>query len=175
MSSNLTKFHAAADRVFNLTANDLFDRDDFLRGAPEGAYRVTRSIIVLVMRTGEGAWPQSVRQARFSMAKLIQSVRLTQIARMGHDQRLRHRLHPTSRRCSTSCRRHARLRNTGARRALFRPSFDPTALRPLPREASGLLRGRRGICLCRFIWEDCKGECCYAFTRKATATDTQEG
>ena len=33
---------------------------------------------------------------RSIMAKLIQSVRLTQIARMGHEQRPRHRLHPTS-------------------------------------------------------------------------------
>ena len=97
------------------------------------------------------------------MAKLIQSVRLTQIACMGHDQRLRHRLHPTSRRCSTPCRRHPRRRNAGARRALACLAYDPTArptiaLRPLLREESGLLRGRRGICLCRFIWEDCKGE-----------------
>ena len=93
---------------------------------------------------------------------------------MGHDQRLHHhRLHPTSRHCSASCRRHARLRNAGARRALFCPPFDPAALRPLPREESGLLRGRRGIYLCRFVWEDCKGEC-YAFTRKASATDTKK-
>ena len=55
MSSNLTKFHAAADRVFNLTANDLFDRDDLLQGVPEGAYRVICSIIALIMRVGEGA------------------------------------------------------------------------------------------------------------------------
>ena len=82
-------------------------------------------------------WPQSVRQARFSMAKLIQPVRLTQIARMGHDQRPRHHLHPTSRHCSTPCRR-----TQGSE------SLDPaTALRPLPREESGLLRGRRGTCL----------------------------
>ena len=39
----------------NLTANGLFDRDDLLRGAAEGAYRVTRPIIALIMRTGEGA------------------------------------------------------------------------------------------------------------------------
>ena len=51
-SSNLTKFHAAADRVFNLTANDLFDRDDLLQGVPEGAYRVICSIIALIMRVG---------------------------------------------------------------------------------------------------------------------------
>ena len=55
MSSNLTKFYAAADRVFNLTANDLFDRDDLLQGVPEGAYRVICSIIALIMRVGEGA------------------------------------------------------------------------------------------------------------------------
>ena len=41
--------------MFNLTANDLFDRDDFLQGAPEGAYCVTCSIIALIMRVGEGA------------------------------------------------------------------------------------------------------------------------
>ena len=40
--------------MFNLTANDLFDRDDLLRGAPEGAYRVTRSIIAPITRAGEG-------------------------------------------------------------------------------------------------------------------------
>ena len=39
----------------NLTANGLFYRDDLLRGATEGAYRVTRSIIALIMRAGEGA------------------------------------------------------------------------------------------------------------------------
>ena len=37
------------------TANDLFDRDDLPHGAPEGAYRATRSIITLNMRAGEGA------------------------------------------------------------------------------------------------------------------------
>ena len=41
--------------MFNLTANDLFDRDDLLQGTPEGAYRVARSIIALIMRVGEGA------------------------------------------------------------------------------------------------------------------------
>ena len=30
----------------------LFDRDDLLQGTPEGAYRVTRSIIALIMRVG---------------------------------------------------------------------------------------------------------------------------
>ena len=39
--------------MFNPTANDLFDQDDLLQGAPEGAYRVTRSIIALIMRVGE--------------------------------------------------------------------------------------------------------------------------
>ena len=33
----------------------LFDRDDLLQGTPEGAYRVTRSIIALIMHLGEGA------------------------------------------------------------------------------------------------------------------------
>ena len=33
----------------------LFDRNDLLQGTPEGAYRVTRSIIALIMRVGEGA------------------------------------------------------------------------------------------------------------------------
>ena len=41
--------------MFNLTANDLFDRDDLLQGTPAGAYRVARSIIALIMRVGEGA------------------------------------------------------------------------------------------------------------------------
>ena len=40
--------------MFNLTANDLFDRDDLLQGALRGAYRVARSIIALIMRMGEG-------------------------------------------------------------------------------------------------------------------------
>ena len=40
--------------MFNPTANDLFDQDDLLQGAPEGAYRVMRSIIALIMRAGEG-------------------------------------------------------------------------------------------------------------------------
>ena len=41
--------------MFNPTANDLFDQDDLLQGAPEGAYRVTHSIIALIVRVGEGA------------------------------------------------------------------------------------------------------------------------
>ena len=41
--------------MFNLTANDLFDRDDLPQGALRGAYRVARSIIALIMRMGEGA------------------------------------------------------------------------------------------------------------------------
>ena len=41
--------------MFNLTANDLFDLDDLLQSAPEGAYRVTRSIIAPIIRVGEGA------------------------------------------------------------------------------------------------------------------------
>ena len=41
--------------MFNLTANDLFDRDDLLQGTLRGAYRVARSIIALIMRMGEGA------------------------------------------------------------------------------------------------------------------------
>ena len=41
--------------MFNLTANDLFDRDDLLQGVPEGTYRVICSIIALIMRVGEGA------------------------------------------------------------------------------------------------------------------------
>ena len=55
MSSNLTKFHASAAWVFNLPANDLLDREDLPHGAPEGAFRATRSIIALNMRAGEGA------------------------------------------------------------------------------------------------------------------------
>ena len=35
------------------------------------------------------------------------------------------------------------------------------------------MRGRRGISLCRFFWEDCKGEC-YAFTRMASTIDTKK-
>ena len=41
--------------MFNLTANDLFNLDDLLQGAPEGAYRMTRSIIAPIIRVGEGA------------------------------------------------------------------------------------------------------------------------
>ena len=41
--------------MFNPTANDLFDQDHLLQGAPEGAYRVTHSIIALIVRVGEGA------------------------------------------------------------------------------------------------------------------------
>ena len=55
MIPNLTTFHASAARVLNLTAIDLFDRDDLLQGALEGAYRVTCSIVALIMRVGEGA------------------------------------------------------------------------------------------------------------------------
>ena len=41
--------------MFNLTANDLFNRDDLLQGALRGAYRVAHSIIALIMRMEEGA------------------------------------------------------------------------------------------------------------------------
>ena len=41
--------------MFNLTANDLFDRDDLLQGIPEGAYRVACPITTPTMRVGEGA------------------------------------------------------------------------------------------------------------------------
>ena len=37
-------------------SNDLFDHDDLLQGTPEGAYRMARSTIALVMRVGEGVW-----------------------------------------------------------------------------------------------------------------------
>ena len=42
--------------MFNLTANDFFDRYDLLQGTPEGVYRMARSTIALVMRVGEGFW-----------------------------------------------------------------------------------------------------------------------
>ena len=47
-------FHASATRVFNLTTNDFFGRDDLLQGTPEGAYHMAGSIIALVMREGGG-------------------------------------------------------------------------------------------------------------------------
>ena len=34
-TTNFCKFDASAAQVFNLTANDLFDRDDLLQGTPE--------------------------------------------------------------------------------------------------------------------------------------------
>ena len=120
--------------MFNLTANDdLFDRDDLLQGTPEGAYRVAHSIIALIMRVGEGAFATERAAGKFLHGKAQQTVQLTQIVCMGHDQRPHHYLHPTSRHCSTSCRQHARLLNAGACRALLYPPFDPTALRPLQR------------------------------------------
>ena len=84
--------------MFNLTASDLFIRDVLLQGAPEGVYRVTRSIITLIMRAGEGALA-AVRAAgsRFDSPR-------SRIARMGYDQRPRRHLHPTARHCSTPCR-----------------------------------------------------------------------
>lgn len=60
-SSNATKFLAAATRVFKVSPNDLFERDDLLQSqgqgttGPEGAYRVARSIIAVIVRVGEGA------------------------------------------------------------------------------------------------------------------------
>ena len=41
--------------MFNLTANDVFDRDDLLQGTPEGAYGMDRSILALIICVGEGA------------------------------------------------------------------------------------------------------------------------
>ena len=91
MSSNLTKFHAAAARVLHLTANDLFDQAVLLQGTPEGAYRVNRPIIALIMRVGEGTLTAERAAGKALHGKAQQTVRLTQIARIGHDQRSRHR------------------------------------------------------------------------------------
>ena len=69
MSSNLTKFHASATQVFNPTANDLFDQDDLLQDTPEGAYRVERSIIALIVRVGGEALVTGRAVSRISHRK----------------------------------------------------------------------------------------------------------
>ena len=128
----------------------------------EGAYRVARTIIALFMRVGEGASVAERAAGKVLHSRAHADCSTHQIARIGHDQRPRHRYTYS---LDTAPLRVADKQG-GETWCLLSPS--------LPREESGLLRGRRGICLCRFIWEDCKGEC-YAFTRKAFATDTQEG
>ena len=96
----------------------LFDRDDLLQGTPEGAYRVTRSIIALIMRVGEGALAAERAAGKVLHGKARTVGSTHPIVRMGRDQGPRHYLHPTSRHCSTPCRQQPRLRNIGARRAL---------------------------------------------------------
>ena len=90
--------HASATRVFNLTTNDFFGRDDLLQGTPEGAYRVAGSIIALVMREGGGTLTAERAVGKALHVKAHQAVKLTQIAHIG---RPRHCPHPTSRRCNT--------------------------------------------------------------------------
>ena len=53
----------------------------------EGAYRVARSIIALIMRVGEVASAAERTAGKVLPLKLMLTVQLTQIARMGHDQR----------------------------------------------------------------------------------------
>ena len=77
--------------MFNLTANDLFDQDDFLRGTPESAYRMARSIIALIMRVGEVDLAVERTAGKVLSPKLMQTVRLTLIAHKGHNQRPHHR------------------------------------------------------------------------------------
>ena len=77
--------HASATRVFNLTTNDFFGRDDLLQGTPEGAYRVAGSIIALVMREGGGTLTAERAVGKALHVKAHQAVKLTQIAHMGHD------------------------------------------------------------------------------------------
>ena len=160
--------------MFNLTANNFFDRHDLLQGTPEGAYRMARSTILLVMRVGEGVSSAERAadkvlhgQAHADISTQLDSPYGTRSKAVSsftpNLSILQHSVSPTPKAAKHWCPPSP-----------IRPTIDPTALRPLPREESGLLRGRRGVCLCWLIWEDCKGEC-YAFTRKATATDTQEG
>ena len=47
----------------------LSDRDDLLQGTPEGAYRVTRSIIALIMRVGEGVLATERAAGKFLYGK----------------------------------------------------------------------------------------------------------
>ena len=55
----------------------------FYKALRRDANRVARPIIALIMRVREEKLrTQSVQQVRFSMTKLMQSARLTQIARM---------------------------------------------------------------------------------------------
>ena len=96
--------HASATRVFNLTTNDFFGRDDLLQGTPEGAYRVAGSIIALVMREGGGTLTAERAVGKALHVKAHQAVKLTQIAHMG---RTRYCPHPTSRRCNILCRSRA--------------------------------------------------------------------
>ena len=55
--------------MFNLTANDFFDRDDLLQGTLGGAYRVARSIIALIMRVGEGVLAAERAAGKFLYSK----------------------------------------------------------------------------------------------------------
>ena len=134
--------------MFNPTANDLFDQDDLLQGAPEGAYRVTRSIIALIVRVGEGALAteRAVGKVLHGKAHTVGSTHPNSPYGTRSKAASSSISNP-----STPCRPNPRLRNAGARRVLaclpFDPTAQPTIALPLRREESGLLRGRRGTCL----------------------------
>ena len=101
-SSNLTKLHASAAQVFKLTANDLFNQDDLLQDTRGDAFNY-RTYHACGRRSfgrracGRQGSPWQSSYSRFDSPR-------SQIAHMGHDQRPRHHLHPTSRHCSTPCR-----------------------------------------------------------------------
>ena len=78
----------------------LFDRDDLLQGTPEGAYRVTRSIIALIMRVGEGVLATERAAGKFLYGKAHADSSTHPNSPRGHDRRPCHRLYPTSRYCS---------------------------------------------------------------------------
>ena len=89
-------FHPSAVRVFNLTTDILFGRDDLLQGTPEGAHCVAGLKIALIVREGEGTLTAGHAIGKVLHVKALQTVQFTRIAYMGHGQRPRCCPHPTS-------------------------------------------------------------------------------
>ena len=113
--------------MFNLTVQVLFDQDDLLQGAPEGAYRVTHSIIALIMHVEERALATERAVGKVLHGK-------------AHTVGLTHPNSPYGTRSKAASLSTPNL-------STLQHSVLPGAALPLQWEEAGLLRGRRGICL----------------------------
>ena len=135
--------------MLNLTADD---RDDLLQDTPEGAYRVACSIIALIMRVGGELLVAGRAVSRISHRKAHADSSTHPNSSYGTRSKATSLSTPNLLTLQHSVSPTTKVASHWSSRALFCLPFDPTArlktaLRPLPREESGLLRGRRRTCL----------------------------